>query len=265
MSKTSSAAEVPELRLGILIDAENISHNVIGLILSEIAKLGNTIFKRVYGDFSHPLLSGWKNQSQMHALQPVHCFRNVSGKSNSDMILTIDAMDWLNSGKIDCLCLVTSDSDFSALAIRIKESSLLVYGFGEIKTPQSLRRACNRFWFVESLKVSENPNHKIIDSNEIENKNMEKEELNLKDVALPWDDLIFEIKRAITDKADANGWAALSTVGHMIGKRFPDFSAQNYGYTKLVYLIENAGFNIQKKGDELNKSTVFVSIKDINK
>lgn len=259
-TKTSSAAELPDLRLGILIDAENISHNVIGLVLSEIAKLGNTVFKRVYGDFSHPLLAGWKQQAQMYALQPVHCFRNVSGKSNSDMALTIDAMDWLHSGKIDCLCLVTSDSDFSALAVRIKESSLVVYGFGEIKTPKSLVNACHRFWYVESLMVSENPN-KIKN----EEKSDLKEDINIKpaleDVTLPWEDLKFEIKRAILDKSDANGWAALSTVGHMLGKRFPDFSAQNYGYTKLAYLMESAGFKVQKKGDELNKSSVYVSIK----
>ena len=257
-TKTSSAAELPDLRLGVLIDAENISHNNIGLVLSEIAKLGNTVFKRVYGDFSHNLLAGWKTQAQMYALQPVHCFRNVSGKSNSDMALTIDAMDWLHSGKIECLCLVTSDSDFSALAVRIKESSLVVYGFGEIKTPKSLVNACHRFWYIESLMVSENP--KKVKTSEIE---IKEDSINpaLEEVTLPWEDLKFEIKRAILDKSDANGWAALSTVGHMLGKRFPDFSAQNYGYTKLAYLMESAGFKVQKKGDELNKSSVYVSIK----
>lgn len=260
MFKTSSAAEVSDLRVGIFIDSENISHNFISSVLSEIAKLGNTVVKRAYGDFSHPLLNGWKQQSQMHALQPVHSFRNVSGKSNSDMSLAIDAMDWLHSGKIDCICLITSDSDFSPLAVRIKESGLVVYGFGESKTPQSFVKACHRFWYVEALKLSENPNHRTTDNEDEILK--DKKELTLKDITLPWEDLIFEINRAIKDKSDANGWAALSTVGHMIGKRYPDFSAQNYGYTKLAELIESAGFKIEKKGDEPSKTNLYISSKD---
>lgn len=265
MSKTASAAEVVDLRLGILIDAENISHNVIGTVLTEIPKHGNIVFKRVYGDFSHQLLSGWKTQSQLHALQPVHNFRNVSGKSNSDMSLTIDAMDWLHSGKIDCICIVTSDSDFSLLALRMKEAGLIVYGFGETKTPQALVQACHRFWYIEALKVLDNPkqNQKSLSSPPqviSESDHRKQVEPDLEKITLPWEDLVFEIKRAIMDKADANGLAALSTVGHMLGKRFPDFSAQNYGFTKLAYLMESAGFVIHKKGDEPTKSNIYVSL-----
>lgn len=265
MSKTASAAEVADLRLGVLIDAENISHNVIGTVLTEIPKHGNTVFKRVYGDFSHQLLSGWKTQAQLHALQPVHNFRNVSGKSNSDMSLTIDAMDWLHSGKIDCICIVTSDSDFSLLALRMKEAGLIVYGFGESKTPQALVKACHRFFYIEALKVLDNPKHNQKSLSSLpqvisESDHGKEVEPTLENITLPWEDLVFEIKRAIMDKSDANGMAALSTVGHMLGKRFPDFSAQNYGFTKLAYLMESAGFTIHKKGDEPTKSNIYVSL-----
>lgn len=245
-----------ELTFGVCVDAENISSNEIELILFKIATLGNIVFKRIYGDFSHPTLSSWKTVAQNNGLQPIQCFRSISGKSNSDIALVIDAMDWAN--KIDGLCIVTSDSDFAPLALRLKEGGLKVYGFGEEKTHKSFKQACHRFYYLEALKVEYNKNEDGVlsdsESEKIDDKVAEENTL------LPLSRLKHEIKLAIQDSADESGYTPLSTVGHLIGKRFPDFSSRNYGYKKLIDLINNLGFESCNRGDE-NKTKIYISAK----
>lgn len=257
-----------ELKLGVSIDAENISSSAIELILFKIATLGNVVFKRIYGDFSHPTLSSWKTVAQNNGLQPIQCFRSVSGKSNSDIALVIDAMDWLHEDKIDGVCIVTSDSDFAPLAVRLKEAGLKVYGFGEDKTHKSFKQACHRFYYLESLKVEYNKN----EDGTITELDPDLEQLTEKPIEenisentlLPLSRLKQEIKLAIQDSADESGYTPLSTVGHLIGKRFPDFSSRNYGYKKLIDLINNLGFESCNKGDE-NKTKIYISIKKTKK
>lgn len=255
------SSENNELNLGVVIDAENISSGAIELILFKIVTLGNVVFKRIYGDFSHPTLSSWKAVAQDNGLQPIQCFRSISGKSNSDIALVIDSMDWLHQNKIDGLCIVTSDSDFAPLAVRLKEAGLKVFGFGEEKTHKSFKQACHRFYYLEALKVEYNKNedNSIIENNISNTENTEKEKLS-ENALLPLSRLKQEIKLAIQDSADESGYTPLSTVGHLIGKRFPDFSSRNYGYKKLIDLVNNLGFDSCNKGED-SKTKIYISIK----
>ena len=138
-------------RLAVLIDAENISVRYVEPLLGEVAGLGTASLKRVYGDWTQPLLGGWKNVLHAHAIIPVQQFQLTSGKNSTDCALIIDAMDLLHTGRFDGFCLVSSDSDFTRLACRIREEGLVVYGFGEQKAPASFARACDRFFALESL------------------------------------------------------------------------------------------------------------------
>ena len=203
-------------KLAVLIDADNAQASTINELLSEVARYGTATVKRAYGDWTLTHLKGWKDTLNKFAIQPMQQFSYTTGKNATDASLIIDAMDLVHSGNLDGFCLVSSDSDFTRLATRIRESGLTVYGFGEKKTPQPFVAACNKFVYTEILKsaASTPPQESAADE-------------RLKDM----------IKTAVTATQKENGWASLATVGSMLQKNSPSFDARNYGYQKLGELV----------------------------
>lgn len=204
-------------RLAVLIDADNATSSVVQELLEEVAKYGTATIKRAYGDWTTTHLSGWKSLLHRHAIQPVQQFAYTQGKNSTDAAFIIDAMDLLYAGNLDGFCLVSSDSDFTRLATRIRETGKVVYGLGERKTPEAFIAACDKFVFFEVLKrppeaggaqpVADIP--------------------NLKDL------LLHAIRETVRD----NGWTRLATVGAYIGKNHTSFDARNYGFKKLSELV----------------------------
>lgn len=278
---SSSRHDADQTRWAVLIDAENTSSKYIAAILTEIASLGVIVVKRVYGDFSHPTLHPWKAKAQEHGLAPVHCFRSVSGKSNSDMALAIDAMDWLHSGQIDGICLITSDSDFAPLALRIKEGGRLAYGFGRQITPKSFVNAVHRFVYAETL-LDEDESMAVSALSAVGNDASMSPSTsdtttaapvsvavpsspedaaartNTKPAVMPLDQAVTAMIAAINDLSQINGWANLAAVGNLMIKRFPDFSPLNYRMKKLITFVERLpGVEFRRDND----TTVVVRIR----
>lgn len=227
-------------KLAVLIDADNSSVSSIGLILEEIAKYGIASVKRVYGDWSSESLNKWRNILLPHAITPVQQFAYTTGKDATDMGLIIDAMDLLYSGALDGFCIISSDSDFTPLASRIRESGLVVYGVGRKQTPEAFRKACDKFIYVENLIEDEKPiieNKTVLDQKESvkepAKKNVEKDVTQTVDRAT-----LNLIYKAVKDNSDESGWANLSVVGQYISMVRPDFDARNYGRAKLSGLIK---------------------------
>ncbi len=239
-------------KLAVLIDADNSSINSISLVLEEVAKYGIASVKRVYGDWSSDTLKNWRDVLLPHAITPVQQFAYTKGKDATDMILIINAMDLLYSGALDGFCIVSSDSDFTPLASRIRESGLMVYGFGQKKTPEAFKKACDKFIYVENLiedvvDIKQQEDEELLSTSQkktsvldkqIENKispNL-KEEINTPDlIDRATLNLIY---KAVKDNADENGWANLSMVGQYISAVKPDFDSRNYGRAKLSGLIK---------------------------
>lgn len=227
-------------KLAVLIDADNSSVSSIGLILEEIAKYGIASVKRVYGDWSSESLNKWRDILLPHAITPVQQFAYTTGKDATDMGLIIDAMDLLYSGALDGFCIISSDSDFTPLASRIRESGLVVYGVGRKQTPEAFRKACDKFIYVENLVEDEKPileNKTVVDQKEIIKEPAKK--IIEKDVTQTVDRATLNlIYKAVKDNSDESGWANLSVVGQYISMVRPDFDARNYGRTKLSGLIK---------------------------
>lgn len=251
-------------RLAVLIDADN-TFNVIPIIdelFEEISKFGDASVRRIYGDWTNTQLSKWKEILPKHAIQPMQQYANTKGKNSTDSALIIDAMDLLYTAPLDGFCIVSSDSDFTRLAIRFRESGKLVYGFGEQKTPESLTAACNQFIYIEIL--SQNKNTEAVDT-EIESSSSGKkkpkanstlshahtvlnENISLAPVVkktskqLASDTkLVSLIRSAINSLSDDNGFANLSEVKKHISKNYSAFDSRNYGYPKFSNLIETIG------------------------
>jgi hypothetical protein len=203
--------------LAVLVDADNAQASVIAELLSEVASYGTATVKRAYGDWTTPNLSGWKEVLHIHAIQPIQQFRYTTGKNATDSALIIDAMDLLHGGKVDGFCLVSSDSDFTRLATRIREAGLSVYGFGEQKTPKPFVAACDKFIYTEILRKpspgvpAEAP------------------------VKTPLKPLLIS---AITSAAQDDGWALLAVVGSLVLKNDPSFDPRNFGFKKLGELVK---------------------------
>jgi uncharacterized LabA/DUF88 family protein len=221
-------------RLALLIDADNAQASVIDGLLEEVANYGTAQVKRIYGDWTRPNLGGWKDVLLRHSIQPRQQFAYTKGKNATDAAMVIDAMDLLHSGRFDGFCLVSSDSDFTPLAARIRESGLKVYGFGEQKTPEAFVAACDKFIFTELLK-DEAPGA-------APPKRLSPKELR-GDARL-----VSLLRKAAEDVADDDGWAELSSVGNTVNKRAPQFDQRSYGYAKLSDLIKATGlFDIQDR------------------
>jgi uncharacterized LabA/DUF88 family protein len=210
-------------RLAVLIDADNAQPTIVEGLMREIAQYGTSSVKRIYGDWTQPSLKGWKETLLQYSIQPIQQFSYTKGKNSTDSAMIIDAMDLLYSENLDGFCIVSSDSDFTRLASRIRESGLIVYGFGEKKTPDPFVSACDKFIYTEVLRVADE-----------EPQNIEKLSANeLKQDAK----LIKLIRDAIDASSDDDGWAELGPVGSNIAKRSPEFDSRNYGYRKLRDLI----------------------------
>ncbi|MBN8726687.1 MAG: NYN domain-containing protein [Xanthomonadales bacterium] len=226
------AASTP---LAVLIDADNAQPSVIEGLLAEIAKYGAATVKRIYGDWTQPQLKGWKDVLLTHAIQPIQQFRYTTGKNATDSALIIDAMDLLYSGRLGGFCIVSSDSDFTRLAARIREAGLVVYGFGEKKTPAPFVSACDKFIYTEILRASKED----VDETEAPRSGAElKRDRRL--MAL--------LRNAVDASSDDSGWANLGAVGSTIAKQAPEFDSRNYGYRKLSDLVDASGlFEIEKR------------------
>ncbi|HKB43881.1 MAG TPA: NYN domain-containing protein [Chitinophagaceae bacterium] len=227
-----------DLRLAVLIDADNIPYRLISGILEEIAKYGSPTFKRIYADWTKPHVTGWKTVLLDHAITPVQQYSYTTGKNSSDSALIIDAMDILYTGRVDGFCVVSSDSDFTRLATRLREAGMKVFGMGEQKTPSAFRAACDKFIYIE-----------ILDQQEPSPKQIKLADLRKKEVISKVDkSLVNLITTSINDIADENGWAFLGELGNLLLKKRPDFDPRNYGYEKLLKLIKNLGnFEIDER------------------
>ena len=221
-------------KLAVLIDADNAQPSILDGLLSEIAKYGTANVKRIYGDWTLPHLKGWKEHLLQHSIQPIQQFGYTSGKNSTDSALIIDAMDLLYTGKFDGFCIVSSDSDFTRLASRIREAGLIVYGFGERKTPKAFVSACDKFIFTEVLRSKDNGNEKISRKTTSELKQDTK--------------LVNLLRNAVEASSDDSGWAHLGTVGSNIAKQASEFDPRNYGYKKLGELMSATNvFQIEER------------------
>ena len=245
-----------ELKLAVLIDADNVPYANIKGMLEEIAKYGTPTFKRIYGDWTNVNLSGWKNVLLENAITPIQQYSYTKGKNSTDSALIIDAMDILYTGGVEGFCIVSSDSDFTRLATRLREAGMKVFGIGEKKTPSPFIASCNKFIYIEILKKevrepipvkanqkktakkSKKPTaiiEKIVTQPVVE---IIPEPEQIATVATIDKDLIKLILDSINDIAEEDGWVFLGVLGNLIPKKQPDFDARNYGYKKLLDLIK---------------------------
>ncbi|MDF1645068.1 MAG: NYN domain-containing protein [Pseudomonadales bacterium] len=228
-------------RIALLIDCDNVSHNSIEGVLEELAKYGMVNVRHAHGDWKNPSLSGWIDRLHPHAIRPMQQFAYTKGKNATDSAMIIDAMDLLYSKSVDAFALMTSDSDFTPLVLRILESGLPVYGFGEKKTPQPFVDACSPFIYTENLVVEqEEKNDKPQQS---ASKKKTKSELR-KDTLL-----VKLLRTAVEQTSEDDGWAHMSRVGHYISNN-SSFSSINYGYKKLGDLIRASElFEVEMRND----------------
>lgn len=214
-------------KLAVLIDGDNAQASLCTELLAEVAKFGIASVKRAYGDWTTTHLRGWKEHLHKHAIQPIQQFSYTTGKNATDSALIIDAMDLLHEGRLDGFCLVSSDSDFTRLATRIRESGLTVYGFGEKKTPEPFVSACDKFVYTEILSGQSTAKGKSRSKRKDESVNK-------------------ALKQIITSAIDAvskdDGWAPLAGVGNYINKNNPSFDPRNYGYEKLGRLVKSLSY-----------------------
>ena len=218
-----------DLKLAVLIDGDNIPSAYVKEMMEEIAKYGNPTIKRIYGDWTKPHLSKWKTLLLENAITPIQQYSYTSGKNATDSAMIIDAMDILYSEKVTGFCLVSSDSDFTRLATRLREAGMTVFGIGEKKTPDPFIVACDKFIYIEILKPRKTETTDNTTSKQTEKSNFDK--ITPKVVKL--------ISSTIDDLADDDGWAFLGDVGSLLLKKQPNFDSRNYGFQKLTPLIKS--------------------------
>jgi uncharacterized LabA/DUF88 family protein len=221
-----------ELKLAVLIDADNVPYSNVKGMMEEIAKFGTPTTKRIYADWTKPNAGGWKSVLLEHAITPIQQYSYTVGKNSSDSAMIIDAMDLLYSEKVDGFCIVSSDSDFTRLAIRLRESGMKVIGIGEKKTPNSFIVACDRFVYIEVLDGAiqkKAPKPSSTDSKKPIIKSLNK--IDLQTIEL--------IESTIEAIADDSGWAFLGDVGNLIVKKKPEFDPRNYGFLKMTPMLKS--------------------------
>ena len=221
-------------RIAVLIDADNVSDKYIKYIIDEISNHGIPTYKRIYGDWTKPQLSSWKNVLLNYSITPIQQYSYTTGKNATDAALIIDAMDILYSNNVDGFCLVSSDSDFTKLAARLREAGMYVIGMGEKKTPTPFISACEKFKYLEVLASMSNKPAEVKNIKETHSSEEPKAS-----VAKIDSKLIAAIKTIITEISDEDGWAFLGKLGNTLNKRYPDFDTRNYGFTKLTPFLSS--------------------------
>jgi len=228
-----------DIKLAVLIDGDNIPSAYVKEMMEEIAKYGNPTIKRIYGDWTKPNLSKWKNLLLENAITPIQQYGYTTGKNATDSAMIIDAMDILYSEKVNGFCLVSSDSDFTRLATRLREAGMQVYGIGEKKTPNPFIVACDKFIYIEILKSQSlaNEGESVEDKASIKN---DVDKITPKVISL--------IAATISDLADDEGWAFLGDVGSLLQKKQPNFDSRNFGFQKLTPLIKSIkNFEVEQR------------------
>jgi uncharacterized LabA/DUF88 family protein len=220
-----------EDKLAVLIDADNVPYANVKEMMEEIAKNGTPTIKRIYADWTKPTVSGWKSVLLENAITPIQQYSYTTGKNSSDSALIIDAMDILYSEKVNGFCIVSSDSDFTRLATRLREAGMTVIGFGEKKTPQPFISACNKFIYLEILKSKNSESTSSKKSVATKTKSEPISKVDAETIRI--------ITESVNDLADEGGWTFLGSLGNYILKKKPDFDPRNYGFPKLLPLIKD--------------------------
>lgn len=236
---TPKHAEEANLHLAVLIDADNAQASVIEALLAEVARYGEATVKRIYGDFTSKYSSQWKSVLNKFAIKPVQQFAYTKGKNATDSTMIIDAMDLLYTKRFDGFCIVSSDSDFTGLAMRIREEGLWVYGFGEEKTPAAFRNACHKFIRTENLRLDDNSEDELPALEVItEEANNGKPATNDKEATTKKRFPLKLAAKAVEEASSDDGWANLATFGSYLNRVQPDFDPRDYGYEKLSSLVK---------------------------
>lgn len=238
---------VDEKRFAVLIDSDNVSFRYIKYILDEVSNYGSVTYKRIYGDFTNTTSGGWKNILLENSIQPIQQFNYTVGKNSTDSAMIIDAMDILYSGKVEGFCIVSSDSDFTKLAVRLRESGMMVIGMGERKTPRPFSAACNVFKYLDILadEADEAEEHDAPQKSEAE---------SMTDIQT----ILRAIMNIINENGDEDKGLSIGELGSHLIKRYPDFDVRNYGYTKLSKFLSS--FDCLKLTK--SNSTIYVSTKE---
>jgi len=247
----------PTTKLAVLIDADNAQPGVASALLAEVAKYGTAFVRRAYGDWTGTSLKGWKDQLLTQSIQPIQQFAYTQGKNATDSAMIIDAMDLLYTNRFDGFCLVSSDSDFTRLAARIRESGLVVYGFGERKTPKPFVSACDKFTYFdniiddEQLAVSQDGASIVLPIRKRTPKTVKSEPR-----------LLGQLRAAVEAVSDEEGWSSLAKVGDFITKQHPGFDTRTFGYEKLKDLvIATSLFDIDRRSPGVGKPSVMYARK----
>lgn len=241
------------LKLAVLIDGDNIPSGHVKEMMEEIAKYGNPTIKRIYGDWTKPHLSKWKNLLLENAITPIQQYGYTTGKNATDSAMIIDAMDILYSEKVNGFCLVSSDSDFTRLATRLREAGMQVIGIGAKKTPNPFIVACDKFIYIEIIRKQSEKKEDSIGKDKIKESldKITSKEINL-------------ISSTISDLSDEDGWAFLGDVGGLLLKKQPNFDSRNYGFEKLTPLIKSIGnYELEQRGNPKSRNKlIFVKNKE---
>jgi len=261
-----------EMKLAVLIDAENIASKYVELILAEANSLGSIIYKRIYGNWTTSQMSSWRNVILDYSIQPIQQFNNINGKNSSDSSLIIDAMDLLYLGRLDGFCIVSSDSDFTRLAARLRESGMFVLGMGEQKTPRSFISACNKFSYLDIISgggAAESSFTTDKETPEAESAEVKKAEPTTEKPAKKQseekpgynlDAIKRSVKELTEEHSDDEGWIFSSKLNVLLNKRFPDFDVRNFGHKKFLPFIMSLDM-LELKRDETNTKLVYFRLK----
>jgi len=252
-----------DIRLAVLIDADNVPYSNVKGVMEEIAKYGTPTFKRIYGDWTRPTVSGWKNVLLENAITPIQQYSYTSGKNSSDSALIIDAMDILYSGKVDGFCIISSDSDFTRLATRLREAGMKVFGIGQKKTPNPFIVACDKFIYMEII-AKPDVAEQVTAKTKTKAKTGHHEHESTTSVDKLNKETLHLIATTIDDLGDENGWAFLGEVGSLLLKKQPNFDPRNYGFSKLTPLVVSLPqFEIDKR-DKGGTKLVYIKNKEFS-
>jgi len=259
-----------DLKLAVLIDADNVPYANVREMFEEIAKYGTPTFKRIYGDWTKPNVSGWKKVLLENAITPIQQYSYTTGKNSTDSALIIDAMDILYTGKVDGFCIVSSDSDFTRLATRLREAGMRVIGIGQKKTPNPFITACDKFIYLEILKrrkQAQDASAEHTASQEVHEPQTSGNKKAIKDQTVPSHEplskldpeIIEDLVDSVSDLSDEEGWAALGELGSLMLKKKPDFDSRNYGFSKLLQLVKSTDmFEIDERQSKGNSKHIYI-------